>query len=72
MNKEDKMYEIATRRFGGDLSDIQYDWWLSELNATEDDFREIYRKRNKQQFANLAIEFSVIAIVVLSVVFIIL
>ena len=45
MDKEDQIYELGQRLITGDLTDIQYKFWLSQLDVSSEEALAIFRKK---------------------------
>jgi hypothetical protein len=69
--KEDQIYLIARREACGDLTPVQYDWWLCRFQIDDDQFIKIYRKRAAQDtikhLQEMCIELMFIATTILSI-----
>lgn len=62
---ENELYLLARRYISGELTDVQFKWWIVKLNSTP---KEVFRIYNKQAKANLKknlIEFIFIAFLAL-------
>ena len=48
MDKEENIYQLGCRVASGELTEVQYNYWLSQLGVSHEEALAVFRKREEE------------------------